>query len=444
MLWEKIAEALLEDNESVLYVTRMDNYEILYMNNQTKIELGFPLDDESYMGKPCYQLLHGKREPCSFCKRSIINRHDFYRWSFYNETTGKHYWVKDKIITANGVDCHMEVAMQMTEQLENQRKIQRELEKERVLLQCVKTLEATVDTKTALNTLLEVVARYFSGDRAYLFEFDYEKQITNNTYEWAATGVEPAIELLQEVPLSVIQTWIDEFERVGSFYISDLEENVDSDSDAYSILELQGIHSLIAVPLEKDGQIIGFFGVDNPRRNYEDITLLSSIAFFILNALEKRVYHAMLEKLSYEDGLTGLYNRHRFNHTLERLAKKPPEQLGVVYLDLNNLKFTNDTLGHDAGDALIRKAAQIIRETFGDETYRIGGDEFIAFLTDTDEDGIRSLLKAMNASMAQNDANVSVGYSYRKGNVHAEEQLNEADDAMYAEKLIYRKLYSKR
>ncbi len=444
MLWEKIAEALLEDNDSVLYVTRMDNYELLYMNNQTKLELGLPLDDNTYVGQPCYKLLHGKNAPCSFCKRSIINQHDFYRWSFFNETTGKHYWVKDKVITANGVECHMEVAMQMTEQLENQRKIQRELEKERMLLQCVKTLEATVETKTAVDTLLEVVARYFSGDRAYLFEFDYEKQVTNNTYEWAAEGVEPAIDLLQEVPLSVIQTWIDAFKKVGSFYISDLDENVGRDTDAYSILEMQGIHSLISVPLEKDGEIIGFFGVDNPRQNYEDISVLSSIAFFILNALDKRAYRELLEKLSYEDGLTGLHNRHRFNRQLDNLGKHTPEQLAVVYMDLNNLKYTNDTFGHEAGDELIRTAARIIRGTFGDETYRIGGDEFVSFLTNVDDDALKTLIQQMNESMETHKANVSVGYSYRKGNVNVTQQLDEADNAMYAEKQIYRRLHSKR
>lgn len=444
MLWERIAEALMEDSDSILYVTRMDDYKILYMNNQVFQQSKLPDNDPALWAQPCYKLLHGRDEPCSFCKRGIINRQDFYRWDYYHEATGVHYWIKDKIITVNGVECHMQVAMRMTEQLEAQRRIQRELDKERVLLQCVKTLEGNISTQNAVDSLLETVARYFSGDRAYLFEFDYEKQVTNNTYEWAAAGVEKAIELLQEVPLSVIGTWIDAFHSVGSFYISDLDDNVDRNSDTYHILELQGIRSLIAVPLEKDGQIIGFFGVDNPRQNYEDISLLSTISVFILNALEKRVYRAMLEKLSYEDSLTGLYNRHRFNHTMDRLMRKPPQQLAIVYMDLNNLKITNDTQGHDAGDALIRTAARIIRETFGEETYRIGGDEFVAFLTEQDEEQLRYLLKELNKSMAQNDANVSVGYSYRGDNVHAAEQMNEADDAMYAEKLIYRKLHSKR
>ncbi len=444
MLWKPIAEALLEDSDSILYVTRISDNRLVYINKQAKLECGLPEDDISYEGQLCHKLLHGYDEPCPYCKRNMINHHDFYRWRFYHEAGGMHYWVKDKIITLNGEDCHMQMAVHMTEQLENERKIMRELEKERILLKCVKTLESNVATKNAVDALLEIVARYFNGDRAYLFEFDYDKQVTNNTYEWAADGVEPAIGFLQEVPLSVIQTWIDAFHQLGSFYIPDLDENVDRSSDTYRILEMQGIRSLIAVPLEQDGQIIGFFGVDNPRKNYEDISLLSAISVFILNALEKRAYHALLEKLSWEDGLTGLYNRHRFNRALEEMSRRVPEQLAVAYMDLNNLKYTNDTFGHEAGDSLIRTAAHIIRQVFGDATYRIGGDEFVALRTDIDEKALRGLVAQMNMLMEQHQTNVSVGCSYRTGNVNAKEQTDEADNAMYAEKQIYRRLHGKR
>jgi diguanylate cyclase (GGDEF)-like protein len=444
MLWKPIAEALLEDSDSILCVTRIADNRLVYINKQAKLECGLPEDDTSYEGQLCHKLLHGYDEPCPHCKRSIINHQDFYRWRFHHEAGGMHYWAKDRIITINGEDCHMHMAVHMTEQLENERKIQRELEKERVLLQCVRTLESTVETQQAVDSLLEIVTRYFNGDRAYLFEFDYENQVTNNTFEWAAEGIEKEIDILQNVPLSVIHTWIDAFHHVGSFYISDLDENVDRESETYRILEMQGIRSLIAVPLEQDGQIIGFFGVDNPRKNYEDISLLSSISVFILNALEKRAYHATLEKLSWEDGLTGLYNRHRFNHVVEELSRRVPEQLAVAYMDLNNLKYTNDTFGHEAGDSLIRTAANIIRAVFGEMTFRIGGDEFVALRTDTGEEALREMLGQMNALMEQHRANVSVGYSYRFGNVNIQEQTDAADNAMYVEKQNYRKLHSKR
>jgi diguanylate cyclase (GGDEF)-like protein len=158
----------------------------------------------------------------------------------------------------------------------------------------------------------------------------------------------------------------------------------------------------------------------------------------------KLTKNSTLEKLSWEDGLTGLYNRHRFNHVVEELSRRVPEQLAVAYMDLNNLKYTNDTFGHEAGDSLIRTAANIIRAVFGEMTFRIGGDEFVALRTDTGEEALREMLGQMNALMEQHRANVSVGYSYRFGNVNIQEQTDAADNAMYVEKQNYRKLHSKR
>ena len=129
MLWKPIAEALLEDSDRILYVTRIADNRLIYINGPAKLECGLPEDDTSYEGQLCHKLLHGYDEPCPHCKRSMINRQDFYRWRFYHEADGMHYWVKDKIITINGEDCHLQLAEHMTEQLENERKIQRELEK---------------------------------------------------------------------------------------------------------------------------------------------------------------------------------------------------------------------------------------------------------------------------------------------------------------------------
>ena len=75
---------------------------------------------------------------------------------------------------------------------------------------------------------------------------------------------------------------------------------------------MQQIESLIAVPLIENEVIIGFLGIDNPKFNYDDLSLLSSATFFILDSIERRESHSKLEKISFEDGLTGVYNRNKF------------------------------------------------------------------------------------------------------------------------------------
>ena len=93
----------------------------------------------------------------------------------------------------------------------------------------------------------------------------------------------------------------------------------------------------------------------------------------------------ILKKLSFEDSLTGLYNRNKFNHTMQSFEMTSFSQLGVASIDLNELKKVNDKMGHSAGDNLIRRAADHIARVFPGKAYRIGGDEFAIIDTESEE-----------------------------------------------------------
>ena len=94
---------------------------------------------------------------------------------------------------------------------------------------------------------------------------------------------------------------------------------------------------------------------------------------------------AILKRLSIEDALTGLFNRNKFNQTMERLETASFSQLGVASIDLNGLKNVNDQMGHSAGDSLIRCTADHIGRVFPGRSYRIGGDEFLVIDTELEE-----------------------------------------------------------
>lgn len=307
------------------------------------------------------------------------------------------------------------------------------------LINCITLLAEEKDINKAIDSLLKILNDYFDGDRAYLFEFDYEKQVTNNTYEYAADGVTKEIDILQNVPLEVIDTWIKKFEETGTFYISSLNKDVDKDSDTYRILEMQGITSLIAVPLIKEDLIIGFLGIDNPKINYEDLTLLSSATFFIIDSIDRRESHEKLHRLSFEDTLTSVYNRNKFNQDIEEYHQKPVEDIGVAYFDINGLKEVNDTKGHAAGDKLVKNAATGINSVFIGDTYRIGGDEFVVITThikkDIFEQNVQDAIKNLN----ENGISVSFGTSWEQSSDRIEKQLSTADHLMYKNKLSYYK-----
>lgn len=307
------------------------------------------------------------------------------------------------------------------------------------LIDCITLLTTEHDINKAIDKLLKILNDYFDGDRAYLFEFDFEKQVTNNTYEYAAKGVTKQIDILQEVPLSVIDTWIKKFEETGTFYISSLDKDVDKNSDTYKILEMQEITSLIAVPLIQNNIIMGFLGIDNPKTNYEDLTLLSSATFFILDSIDRRESHQKLHRLSFEDTLTEVHNRNKFNHDVEEYCLHPVEDIGVAYFDLNGLKQINDNEGHSAGDKLVKNAATGINSVFIGDTYRIGGDEFVVITChvkkDVFEQNVQETINKLNA----NGISVSFGTSWEQNSQTIEKQLSTADHKMYENKLLHYK-----
>ena len=110
-----------------------------------------------------------------------------------------------------------------------------------------------------------------------------------------------------------------------------------------------------------------------------------------------------LRYLGTHDVMTGLYNRTFFEETLLQLEKEREEPISIIIADLNGLKQTNDLLGHQAGDNLIRRAAEVLKASF-EARYvvaRIGGDEFVVIMPKTDQaavdeamEHIQSLVKS--------------------------------------------------
>lgn len=109
-----------------------------------------------------------------------------------------------------------------------------------------------------------------------------------------------------------------------------------------------------------------------------------------------------MRMLSLTDVLTGLYNRRGFFLQAERIfkvARRKRAPSAVIFADIDGLKRVNDTLGHDAGDNLIRDAAQVFRQSFrqADVVSRLGGDEFVAYTLDDERP--RAILDRIEANL---------------------------------------------
>lgn len=160
----------------------------------------------------------------------------------------------------------------------------------------------------------------------------------------------------------------------------------------------------------------------------------------------------LISKLAYTDGLTNLNNRTAYLEQLEKYTAMDLVQLGIAFLDINNLKQINDNMGHEYGDELIIAAANVMRSSFGKygKIYRIGGDEFCVLFVGTDTNALyeRALndfyqkLDACNSS-GEHPFELEVAIGFAHCNQATKEKIqfvqHTADQRMYENKTALKK-----
>jgi diguanylate cyclase (GGDEF)-like protein/PAS domain S-box-containing protein len=158
-----------------------------------------------------------------------------------------------------------------------------------------------------------------------------------------------------------------------------------------------------------------------------------------------------LRYLSTHDSLTGLYNRNFFETEVQRLEGGRQFPISIFVADLDGLKSINDTLGHPAGDALLRSTAKVLLDSFRSEDIiaRLGGDEFAVLLPDMDEDAagiamdrLRKMIEEHNQDNPNFPLELSIGVATGGKYDRIKDLFRMADDRMYQNKIARKKKVS--
>ena len=166
----------------------------------------------------------------------------------------------------------------------------------------------------------------------------------------------------------------------------------------------------VGVPLKVEDRIIGVMAVQSYTQSLRftrvETDILSFVSAQVAMAIDRKRAEEAIRQLATTDALTGLYNRHHFFELARRefkRARRYAHPMAIIMLDLDNLKPTNDTEGHMAGDCLIQAVAReclnLLRRT--DLLGRYGGDEFVALLPETELMVAQQVVERLREVVAQ-------------------------------------------
>lgn len=184
-------------------------------------------------------------------------------------------------------------------------------------------------------------------------------------------------------------------------------------------------------------------------RQFALIDLWDSIAFGVISVAAEITAENLrfrllaqtdrIRYLSETDLMTGCKNRNCYSDRLSGFADMCKRNMVCVYIDVNGLHNLNDTQGHEAGDRMLKSVANTLLDTFDPEqTYRIGGDEFVVARPDASPEETRRLMDGVVATLTKQGYDISVGIEQgEKATLDMDVLVKQAEVGMYQEKEAY-------
>jgi len=270
-------ESILNEMSEVVWSTGVPNYEILFVSPSVEDMYEIPSREWLRDSTLWERAIHPDDRDV---KASIFDQLD--KTGRYNVTyriltpSGKTKWAQNKGKYIYGTDGSPEridgIVKDITEQQLIQEKEYYYLNMQQNLIDvAVKFINTdTEHTNSAINDSLEKMGLLVSADRAYVFDYDFVNETVSNTHEWCREGIVPEIDNLQDVPMELFPSWLERHKKNEALYIPDVSKlDPITEGGLRSILEPQGIKSLLALPVSDGNELIGFVGFDSVERHRE-------------------------------------------------------------------------------------------------------------------------------------------------------------------------------
>lgn len=290
-----------------------------------------------------------------------------------------------------------------------------------------------------IELALEMIAKM--TDAQYAFFKILGENGKEEIYQWMDDNPEHITVRVPEERVHFFMHYFYFKDGSGGLFMPNIEELKVVAPSSYELLSGEGIHSLMAVPVnDVSGKLVGALGVCNMGGRCRDTHILEAVKLSFSMLYHNIRSYNIIREMGTVDLLTGLLNRNCYQRNMKGYPMMNFQTLACVYCDVNGLHELNNSQGHEAGDEMLKTVAVTIRNYFGDEhSYRIGGDEFVAFVLDEETEDIKKKTEAVARKLEAKGYYVSVGISIGrpKNLTETEELVKKAEAEMYAAKKIF-------
>lgn len=339
--------------------------------------------------------------------------------------------------------CVFTIEIQPEEDLDTSTRLSSEIS-QNVLKACIK-LRGSKDFRKTMNEVIEDVRKICKASSCSVLLTDF-KERTCSILSCARNENMVAIDLDQVFNneyIYIAESWIETLKGSNCLIIqndADMEIIRQRNPVWHKTMMEAGVESLVLLPLIHNNEFVGFIWATNfdTSRALRIKETLELVTFFIASEVASYKLVQRLRFLSNEDLLTGVNNRNAMNNRVLQFVSGEVHYrtVSVIFADLNGLKPINDNEGHNAGDALLKSAAEILKQTFSDcEIYRAGGDEFVVVAIDVPKESLEARVETLRKkSKVKGNVSFAIGFYHDENGGDVRKAMREADALMYEDK----------